>query len=205
MVIKKSALKALDLMTTNDVAKELDVTIRTVQLWVEQGALEGWKTPGGHRRITRSSFNKFVLGNAAAKKSPVDESRLKVVIVEDDQAMQMLYRMTIDSWKMPIDTKFIANGYEGIVHISQHTPDLLITDLIMPEMDGFSMLKALRKLDNFSQMAIIVVTGIPLYEVEDKGGLPEGIKLYGKSPVPFAEIRALMQSLINEKRERLTT
>lgn len=205
MVIKKSALKALDLLTTNDVAKELGVTIRTVQLWVEQGALEGWRTPGGHRRITRASFNKFVLGNAAAKKPPIDDSRLKVVIVEDDQAMQMLYRMTIDSWKMPIDTKFSANGYEGIVLISQNTPDLLITDLIMPEMDGFSMLKALRKMDNFSQMAIIVVTGIPFGEVEDKGGLPEGVKLYGKSPVPFNEIRALMQSLINEKHERLAT
>ena len=47
-------------MTTHDVAKKLGVTIRSVQLWVEQGLLEGWKTPGGHRRITTESFDRFV-------------------------------------------------------------------------------------------------------------------------------------------------
>ena len=57
----KIALTALNLMTTHDVAKKLGVTIRSVQLWVEQGLLEGWKTPGGHRRITSESFNRFVL------------------------------------------------------------------------------------------------------------------------------------------------
>lgn len=83
MAVKKIALKALDLMTTSDVAKELGVTIRSVQLWVERGALEGWKTPGGHRRITRTSFNRFALGNVDDSKVKADRSRLKVVVVED--------------------------------------------------------------------------------------------------------------------------
>ncbi len=217
MAIKKTALKALDLMTTNDVAKELDVTIRSVQLWVEQGALEGWKTPGGHRRITRTSFNRFItsksrvgkteIDHSAAnlsipKESAINESRLEVVVVEDDQAMLKLYQMTIESWKLPIEVRLISNGYEAIVSISQNTPDLLITDLKMPEMDGFSMLKALRNMDDFLLMTIVVVTGMQTYEIEDKGGIPKGIRLYSKSPVPFLEIRELMQDLINKKHER---
>jgi excisionase family DNA binding protein len=202
MSIKNTALKALDLMTTSDVAKELGVTIRSVQLWVEQGALVGWKTPGGHRRITRDSFNRFVLNKSAPKKLPKEESRLNVVIVEDNQAMQMLYRLTMESWNLPIDIKYINNGYEGIINISQNTPDLLITDLNMPEMDGFSMLKALRNMDKFDQMAIIVVTGMQENEIEDKGGFPKGIRLYGKSPVPFWEMRELVQGLIDKKQER---
>lgn len=205
MLIKRTALKALDLMTTSDVAKELGVTIRTVQLWVEQGALEGWKTPGGHRRITRASFNRFVSGKAGApEKDAVDDSRLKVVIVEDDQAMQLLYRMTIESWQLPIDIKLLSNGYEGLIEISQNTPDLLITDLKMPEMDGFSLLKAIRSNDDFSKMSIVVVTGLPAYEIEDKGGLPKGVRLYGKAPVPFWEMRELMRSLLERKQERLS-
>jgi excisionase family DNA binding protein len=217
MAIKKTALKALDLMTTNDVAKELDVTIRSVQLWVEQGALEGWKTPGGHRRITRTSFNRFITSKSQVGKTEIDqsaanlsiskesannESRLEVVVVEDDQAMLKLYQMTIESWKLPIEVRLISNGYEAIVSISQNTPDLLITDLKMPEMDGFSMLKALRNMDDFLLMTIVVVTGMQTYEIEDKGGIPKGIRLYSKSPVPFLEIRELMQDLINKKHER---
>jgi len=214
MAIKKPALKALDLMTTNDVAKELDVTIRSVQLWVEQGALEGWKTPGGHRRITRASFNRFITDKnqlsksqtvqneaslTTSKISAINQSQLNVVVVEDDQAMLMLYRMTIESWKLPIDVRFISNGYEAIVSISQNTPDLLMTDLKMPEMDGFAMLKALRNMDNFSLMTIVVVTGMQTHEIDDNGGIPKGIHLYGKSPVPFLEIRELIQNLVEKK------
>jgi len=199
MSIKKSALKTLDLMTTSDVAKALGVTVRSVQLWVEQGALEGWKTPGGHRRITRASFNKFN-SNVASDEHKVT-TRLNVVVVEDSLAMQKLYQMTIASWQLPIDIKFVSNGCEGIIYVTQHMPDLLITDLKMPEMDGFAMLKSLRDVDAFAKMAIVVVTGMQPQEIEEKGGLPRGVRLYGKSPVPFWEMRELMQGLIDRKLE----
>lgn len=56
----KIALTALNVMTTQDVAKKLGCSIRSVQLWMEQGLLDGWKTPGGHRRISKASFDRFV-------------------------------------------------------------------------------------------------------------------------------------------------
>jgi excisionase family DNA binding protein len=199
MAVKKIALKALDLMTTSDVAKELGVTIRSVQLWVEQGVLEGWKTPGGHRRITRASFNRIAMVKAEQKDVIADGSRLKVVVVEDDQAVLMLYRLTIDSWQLPIDVTLISSACEGIVSITQNTPDVLITDLRMPEMDGFAMLNVLRGLEDFSRMAIVVVTGLQAHEIEAKGGLPKGVRLYGKAPVPFWEMRELMQGLVDRK------
>lgn len=199
MAVKKIALKALDLMTTSDVAKELGVTIRSVQLWVEQGVLEGWKTPGGHRRITRASFNRIAMVKAEQKEIIADGSRLKVVVVEDDQAVLMLYRLTIDSWQLPIDVTLISSACEGIVSITRNTPDVLITDLRMPEMDGFAMLNVLRGLDDFSRMAIVVVTGLQAHEIAEKGGLPKGVRLYGKTPVPFWEMRELMQGLVDKK------
>jgi len=187
-------------MTTSDVAKELGVTIRSVQLWVEQGVLEGWKTPGGHRRITRASFNRIAMVQAVHSSAPSDSSRLKVVVVEDDAEMLMLYRLTIDSWGLPVDVVLINNACEGLVSISQNTPDLLITDLIMPEIDGFAMLKVLRASQDFTPMAIVVVTGMTPQEIVDKGGLPKNIRMYGKTPVPFWEMRELMQGLIDKKR-----
>jgi CheY-like chemotaxis protein len=94
----------------------------------------------------------------------------------------------------------IENACEGVVNISQNTPDLLITDLVMPEIDGFAMLKVLRASEDFSSMAIVVVTGMTPQEIVDKGGLPKNIRMYGKSPVPFWEMRELMQGLIDKKR-----
>ena len=88
----KIALTALNLMTTHDVAKKLGVTIRSVQLWVEQGLLEGWKTPGGHRRITTESFDRFVSSQEIDSSPPVDvDARFRVVAVEENEAMLRLY------------------------------------------------------------------------------------------------------------------
>src|SRR3989475_10075373 len=45
--------------TTAEVAKLLGMAVRSVQLMVDRGDLEAWKTPGGHRRITRASVERW--------------------------------------------------------------------------------------------------------------------------------------------------
>ncbi|MGY6162065.1 excisionase family DNA-binding protein [Paraburkholderia strydomiana] len=43
------------IITTRAAAELLGVSIRTAQTWIEQNALDSWKTPGGHRRVRRSA------------------------------------------------------------------------------------------------------------------------------------------------------
>lgn len=197
--VETIAFHALECMTTHDVATELGVTIRSVQLWVEQGVFDAWKTPGGHRRITRESFTKVALRRTNYGKAHAINDRLKVVIVEDNAEILKLYRMTIESWKLPIDVMYIANGWAGIVGIAQSNPDLLITDLKMPELDGFAVIKAIRSLPEFAQMSIIVVSGMQNSEILDTGSIPNDISIYCKNPIPFMEIKALMEDKLNRK------
>jgi excisionase family DNA binding protein len=193
------AFHALECMTTHDVATELGITIRTVQLWVEQGVFDAWKTPGGHRRITRESFTKVALRRSNYGKSHANNARLKVVIVEDNAEILTLYRMTIECWKLPIDVMYIANGWAGIVGIAQSNPDLLITDLKMPELDGFAVIKAIRGLPEFAHMSIIVVSGMQNSEILDTGSIPNDVSIYCKNPIPFIEIKAFIQDKLNRK------
>ena len=46
--------------TTLQVARMLGMAVRSVQMMVDRGLLDGWKTPGGHRRITRSSVQRWM-------------------------------------------------------------------------------------------------------------------------------------------------
>ena len=71
----RKAINAAHLMTTQDVAQKLGVSIRAVQLWMDQGIFEGWKTPGGHRRITKESFNRFVSNRITDIKSNANVGR----------------------------------------------------------------------------------------------------------------------------------
>ena len=206
MATQKLALKALDLMTTSDVAKELGVTIRSVQLWVEQGALEGWKTPGGHRRITRASFNRMTASRASQKKNQqTDHGKLHVLIIEKDEATQSLYRQTIKSWGLAVDLKIMVHPIEALIHLSLQTPDLLLTDLTLGEIDALAMLKALRGNDAFSDMGIVAVTNLSADDIAAKGSLPKRVRLYSKQPIPFWEMKELMVGLIERKQERQST
>ena len=206
MATQKLALKALDLMTTSDVAKELGVTIRSVQLWVEQGALEGWKTPGGHRRITRASFNRMSANRASQKKTQQpDHGILQVLIIEKDGVTQSLYRQTIKSWALAVDLTIIAQPIEALIQLSLQTPDLLMTDLTLGEIDTLAMLKALRGNDAFNDMGIVAVTNLSADDIAAKGSLPKRVRLYSKQPIPFWEMKELMVDLIERKQERQST
>ena len=50
--------------STREAAERLNVSLRTVQLWVEAGLLRAWKTEGGHRRILRSSLDELLAKRA---------------------------------------------------------------------------------------------------------------------------------------------
>ena len=48
------------LCSTSEVARQLGMAVRSVQLMVDRGELEAWKTPGGHRRILRGSVDRWL-------------------------------------------------------------------------------------------------------------------------------------------------
>jgi excisionase family DNA binding protein len=200
MATQKLALKALDLMTTSDVAKELGVTIRSVQLWVEQGALEGWKTPGGHRRITRASFIHLASSRRKHKTTDVsNNSNLRVLILEKDEATQSLYLQTIKAWGLGVDLKISTNPIEALIDLSLQLPDLFITDLNLNEINALAMIKTLRSNDAFSDMRIAAVTNLSADDISAGGGLPKRVQMYKKNPIPFLEIKELMVGLIKSK------
>jgi DNA-binding response OmpR family regulator len=177
-----------------------------VQLWVEQGALEGWKTPGGHRRITRASFNRMTASRASQKKNQqTDHGKLHVLIIEKDEATQSLYRQTIKSWGLAVDLKIMVHPIEALIHLSLQTPDLLLTDLTLGEIDALAMLKALRSNDAYSDMGIVAVTNLSADDIAAKGSLPKRVRLYSKQPIPFWEMKELMVGLIERKQERQST
>jgi excisionase family DNA binding protein len=186
--------------STAEAAKILGVSHRTVQLWVESGTLQAWKTAGGHRRIAASSVEKLLEGRRAALASPggipaaTSQRQYKVVIVDDDPTLLRLYELEIGGWDLPLQLIKASNGFEALLKIGEHNPDLLISDLSMPGMDGFRMVNSLRNNPQQRDLHIIIVSGLDRSTISSLG-LPADIPVYAK-PVPFAQLRsAVEQSL----------
>lgn len=199
----KSQLTAKNECSTREAGRLLDVSVSTVQMWVDSGELEAWKTVGGHRRISMASVERLLQRrgvSAAASGVPAaaSQSGVVVVVVEDDADLLSLYEAEISNWDFPLTLLTASNGFEGLLEIGRMQPDLLITDLHMPGMDGFEMLKVLRADDRCSQMEIIVVSGLDNADISAKGSLPEGVHLYRK-PVPFERIKAVISGILVKK------
>ncbi|BBL76176.1 response regulator [Methylomagnum ishizawai] len=187
--------------TTTEAADRLGVSVRTAQLWAENGLLRAWKTEGGHRRITLESLERLLaseefrsLDRGEPPQKPERKPRLRVLVVEDEPNLLMLYQMRLRKWRMAPDTVFAKNGFEALVRIGLEQPHLLITDLLMPSMDGFEMLRKLRALPELADMEVVVVTGLSVGEVEERGGLPDDILVLGK-PIPFDQIENIATNL----------
>jgi excisionase family DNA binding protein len=203
--MRKSATND-DVLSTREAAERLGVALRTVQLWVEGGVLPAWKTAGGHRRISRAAVERLIGERSAALSgdsqrgaltplagSAPASSRMKLMVVEDEPDLLRLFTLVIAGWDLPIDVTPAGNGFEALLRMGQACPDLLVTDLNMPGMDGFKMIASLRGVgSSFDDMDIVVVTGLSAAEIDSRGGLPDGVRVFHK-PVPFDEVELLVR------------
>lgn len=202
-----------DVYTTREAAKRLGVSVRTVQLWVERGALPAWKTAGGHRRIAREAVERLVRAQGQALEPEAverlvrepdqalhpeaEDARFCVLVVEDEASLRKLYETKLVAWDLPLDVLTAENGYEALLTIGDKQPDLLVADLSMPAMDGFRMIRTLKSSARYRDLEVVVVTALDATEIEDRGGLPEGVRVFRK-PIPFAELEAIVRERLSE-------
>lgn len=183
--------------STAEAAKILGVSHRTVQLWVEAGTLQAWKTAGGHRRIAMASLEHVLAERRQALAPAVAEpareaARLaKVLIVDDDATMLRLYELEIAGWGLPLQIIKAGDGFDALLKIGEQHPDILISDLSMPGMDGFRMVNSLRANPRQEGLHIIIVSGLDVSTIKSLG-LPADIPVFSK-PVPFGQLRAAVE------------
>lgn len=194
--------------TTTEAARLLGVSVATAQLWTETGMLEAWKTEGGHRRIQRASVDRLLYRNAAAtsdasqtttEAEPAPRQPLLVVAVDDDVNLLRLYSARLQAWSTPVKLQTFDNAYSALLAVGRQAPDLMLLDLHMPELDGFSMLKILRQAREMQDTRIAVVSGLDAQDIAARGGLPTGVDVLPK-PVPFDRLEAIGHDILSRPR-----
>ena len=199
--------------TTREAAMLLGVSVGTVQLWVESGLLKAWKTTGGHRRVMRDSVSALLQNKpevmarqALVREYPVPMApialamrRLSVLVVEEDPALIHVYDTAIKKWPWTPDLTIASNGMTALLKMGRQSPDLLITELNMSQLDGFEMLQAIRSTPWLDTTAIVVVSGLDAVQIAARGGLPPGIEVLPK-PLPFERLLAIARNIVDERR-----
>lgn len=175
--------------STREAADMLGISIKTAQSWVEAGMLRAWKTPGGHRRIVRTSVDALLRERKGLLARPAGRSAMFTILaVDDDPQMRQLYEMHLGEWDTRARLLTANNGFEALLRIGQETPRVLIADLNMPGMDGFRMVHTLRANPDHAALNIIIVSALSAAEIKDQGGLPADIPVFAK-PVAFEQLK----------------
>lgn len=90
--------------------------------------------------------------------APVANATKKVLIVEDDQFLANAYRVKLT--KQGFNIQLAGNGVEALEILKSFKPDVIITDLVMPEMDGFGLLQSVKTIPNTKAIPVVVSSSL---------------------------------------------
>jgi len=178
--------------STAELARRFGVTTPTVQRWVDLGYLKAWKTAGGHRRIEAESAERFLTeqGLAAvtteAPPPPHPAGGLSVLIVDDNpddrDVLAALVQLALPGSVVTV----VENGFQALGAIGRAVPDVLVTDIEMPHMNGLEMVRHLCSEIPKAPRVIFAVSSHEPRRIDELGGLPAGVALVAKPIDPLA-------------------
>jgi signal transduction histidine kinase/CheY-like chemotaxis protein len=168
----------------------LDLIMPDLDGWTVLAAIKGDPTTAGIPVILMTIVDEknrgYSLGAADYMVKPVDWSGLAgvlrnickssgrdVLVVDDDDAMRAGLRRALheEGWQVTE----AENGRVALACLAESRPDVIVVDLMMPEMDGFELLDALRSNDGWREIPVLVLTAKDLTD-EDRARLNGGIE-----------------------------
>lgn len=90
----------------------------------------------------------------------------KIAIIEDDQAISQMYRFKFEAEGYTVETA--GNGKLGLELAEKMRPDIILLDLMMPEMNGDDMLEQMRATDWGKDTKVVILTNKGEQEIPDK-------------------------------------
>jgi len=127
--------------------------------------------------------------------SPYSSPAVTILIVDDDRITSEVTALML-SKKFPYNTVYIADGgRNGLELFKKHTPEIVITDIQMPEMDGMEMAAAIKALK--ADTIFIVLTAYGSTNYHDKLGRI-GCHDFLSKPIEFDKLYAAIEKSIAE-------
>ncbi|SFU47125.1 Signal transduction histidine kinase [Pustulibacterium marinum] len=145
---------------------------------------------------TEASFDSFTESSPKMALNPLTK-QYKILIVEDDQDMRN-YVGKLFSAEYIVEST--SNGKEAITSIKKNEPDLVISDVVMDEIDGIALCNWMKKDPKWSHIPIILLTSTRSSETELQG-LHSGADDYITKPFDNAILLARVESLLKSRSE----
>ena len=145
--------------TTGEAAKVCKVSQQTIIRCFDSGQLKGFRVPGSRfRRIPRDALYRFMKENGIPTDA-LESGRRRILIVDDDQGVVDLIA-EVFAGDSRFETKVVNNGFGAGMLAKEYHPDLIILDVMLPDINGQQVCELLRKDPTMADIKIICISGM---------------------------------------------
>ncbi len=145
--------------TTGEAAKICKVSQQTIIRCFDNGTLKGFRVPGSRfRRIPRELLFSFMKDNGIPTDA-LESGKRKVLIVDDDEE---LVELMVDVFARDgrFEIKSANNGFDAGMQVREFRPDLVVLDVMLPDINGKEVCQRVRSDDTLESVKIICISGM---------------------------------------------
>lgn len=143
-------------LTLGQAAKYLGVAQSTMRKWSDLGRVSAFYTPGGHRRYRRSDLDQFLDRSGPASAAAPTSGPL-VLIVDDDARLREFVRVNLEA--EGYEVREAGDGEEALLALGERSPDLILLDVMMPQVDGWETLRRIQEHTGVGAIPVIMFSG----------------------------------------------
>jgi two-component system response regulator RpaA len=145
--------------TTGEAAKICKVSQQTIIRCFDSGQLKGFRVPGSRfRRIPRDSLYRFMKENGIPTDA-LESGRRRILVVDDDPAVVELITEVLGN-DSRFETRSVNNGFQAGMMAKEYHPDLIILDVMLPDINGKAVCELVRRDPTMSDIKIICISGM---------------------------------------------
>lgn len=178
--------KTPQFLSTAAAAQMLGLSTTLVQSLVDKNELQGWKTRGGHRRISLQSIQDYQ-NHARANHNTSAQSKSPpsiMVVVESTETLQALKKQSA-VWNFPLKLQFVDSITEALLNLGSERPDLLVVELSMPRKQQE---KTVMALENFNTRGRPISMVLVTQETLVRPAPTSGTKFLQIAPGPMSVV-----------------
>jgi excisionase family DNA binding protein len=145
--------------TTGEAAKICKVSQQTIIRCFDNGQLKGFRVPGSKfRRIPREQLFMFMRDNGIPTDA-LETGKRKVLVVDDDpDLVDLIVSVLEDDGRF--ETRVANNGFEAGMMVKEYRPDLIVLDVMLPDINGKEVCVRVRSDNSLENVRIICISGM---------------------------------------------
>jgi excisionase family DNA binding protein len=188
-----------DTLTVFTASKYCNVSSKTIINWVEAGHIKAYRTVGGHRRIKKADLETFMRDQGIPIPEAEDDSaRKKILVVDDDMIIVESIVQSLEEDTFDYEVISASDGFEAGLQVNHFKPDLLILDIMMPDIKGYDVCKKIKTNEETKHTKIIVLSAY--LDDEKFARMKEnGADVCFSKPLPLHQLKEEVAKLLGLK------